>query len=171
VGNAKALSQLETIKDTPEGRKIAILAGDGVDAADLKAVQDALLKAKAVVEVVGTHLGALTAADGAAVPVMHSVLTAESVMFDAVYVPGGAGSAEALMSNADAIHFVQEAFKHYKPLGAGGDGASVFDTAAINADDPGVVIAANGAEAAAPFMDAIGKHRFWDRTRAKLMPA
>jgi catalase len=171
VGKAKALSQLETIKDTPEGRKIAILAGDGVDAADVKAMQDALLEAKAVVEVVGTHLGALAAADGSAVPTMHSVLTAESVMYDAVYVPGGAGSAEALMGNADAIHFVQEAFKHFKPLGAGAEGADVLDTAAISADDPGVVIAANGADAAAPFLAAVGKHRFWDRQRAKLMPA
>jgi catalase len=171
VGKAKALSQLETIKDTPEGRKIAILAGDGVEAADVKAVQDALLNAKAVVEVVGTHLGALAAADGSAVPVMHSVLTAESVMYDAVYVPGGAGSAEALKSNADAIHFVQEAFKHFKPLGAAGAGADVLELAAIKADDPGVVTAASGAEAAEPFMAAVGKHRFWDRARAKLMPA
>ncbi len=120
VGKAKALSQLETIKDTPEGRKIAILAGDGVDAADVKAVQDALLNAKAVVEVVGTHQGALKAADGSDVPAPVSVLTAKSVMYDAVYVPGGADSAAALASNADAVHFVQEAFKHYKPVGAAG---------------------------------------------------
>ena len=171
VGKAKALSQLETIKDTPKGRKIAILAGDGVDAADVKAMQDALLEAGAMVEVVGTHLGPLTAADGSAVPTKHSVLTAESVMFDAVYVPGGADSAAALTSNANAIHFVQEAFKHFKPLGAGAEGADVLDTAAISADDPGVVVAASGAEAVNPFMAAVGKHRFWDRERAKLMPA
>jgi catalase len=171
VGKAKALSQLETIKDTPEGRKIAILAGDGVNAADVKAVQDALLNAKAVVEVVGTHQGMLKAADGADVPAPFSVLTVKSVMYDAVYVPGGADSAAALASNADAVHFVQEAFKHYKPVGAAGDGADFLDKAAIKADDPGVVVADTGSAVADPFMAAIGKHRFWDRERAALMPA
>ena len=171
VGTAKALSQLETIKDTPKGRVIAILAGDGVDAADVAAMQKALLDAGALkVEVVGTHLGTLTAADGTEIPAPKSVLTAESVMYDAVYVPSGAGSAEALQGNADAIHFVQEAFKHYKPVAASGEGAQVFETAAINAGDPGVVVADAGGAIDA-FLAAIGKHRFWDRERAKLMPA
>ena len=104
-------------------------------------------------------------------PAPFSVLTVKSVMYDAVYVPGGADSAAALASNADAVHFVQEAFKHYKPVGAAGDGADFLDKAAIKADDPGVVVADTGAAVADPFLAAIGKHRFWDRERAALMPA
>ena len=42
---------------------------------------------------------------------------------------------------------------------------------ALKADDPGVVVADTGAAVSDPFMAAIGKHRFWDRTRATLMPA
>jgi catalase len=170
VGAASGLSQLETIKDTPKGRKVAILAADGVDAADVAAMQEALLNAGAAVEVVGTHLGMLVAADGTEIPAPKSVLTTPSVVYDAVYVPSGADSAAALQANADAVHFVQEAFKHYKPVAAGGEGASVFETAAITADDPGVVIADAGGAIDA-FLAAIGKHRFWDRERAKLMPA
>jgi catalase len=170
VGAAKALSQLETIKDTPKGRKVAILAADGVDAADVQAMQAALLDAGAAVEVVGTHLGVLTAADGTEIAAPKSVLTTPSVVYDAVYVPSGADSAAALQGNADAVHFVQEAFKHYKPMAASGEGADVFATAAINADDPGVILADAGGAIDA-FLAAIGKHRFWDRERAKLMPA
>lgn len=84
---------------------------------------------------------------------------------------GGAGSISALTSSADALHLVQEAFKRYKPIGAAGEGGDFLDKAAIKAEDPGVVIADTGAAAAEPFMAAIGKHRFWDRTRASLMPA
>jgi catalase len=170
VGTAKALSQLETIKDTPKGRKVAILAADGVDAADVQAMQEALLNAGAAVEVVGTHLGMLVAVDGTEIPAPKSVLTTPSVVYDAVYVPSGADSAAALQGNADAIHFVQEAFKHYKPVAASGEGADVLKTAAISAEDPGVVIADAGGAIDA-FLEEIGKHRFWDRERAKLMPA
>ena len=139
------------------------------------AMQKALLDAGAAVDVVGTHLGTLVAADGQEISAPKSVLTDASVMYDAVYVPGGADGAAALQANADAIHFVQEAFKHYKPIAANGAGADVLTTAAVNADDPGIVVAQDGAAQAGSVIDAflaaIGKHRFWDRTRAGVMPA
>ncbi len=169
VGKAKALSQLESVKDTPKGRKIAILAGDGVDAADVMAMQKALKAAGAAAEVVGVHLGMLTAVGGDPIAAPKSVLTADSVMYDALYVPRGAGSAQALVASADAMHFVREAFKHYKPICAGGEGADVLAKAAITAADPGVVVIDDGGADA--FLAAIGKHRFWDRQRAKEMSA
>jgi catalase len=48
-----------------------------------------------------------------------------SVMFDAVLVPGGAASAQALMKDGDAVHFVLEAFKHCKALCLIGESADI----------------------------------------------
>ena len=52
----------------------------------------------------------------------HSFATVSSVLFDAVYVPGGA-RAEVLCRNADAVRFVKEAYKHRKAIAASGDAA------------------------------------------------
>ena len=53
-------------------------------------------------------------------------LTASSVLFDAVYVPGGARSVAALTAERDAIDFVTEAYRHCKPLAATGEGIELL---------------------------------------------
>jgi catalase len=55
-----------------------------------------------------------------------SLLTASSVLFDAVYVPGGAQSVAALVGDRDAVEFVLEAYRHCKPIAATGDGAELL---------------------------------------------
>lgn len=169
AGKAKHLSQLEFVPGTPLGRKVAILAADGVNGAELTAMQGALQDAGITVEVVAPHLGTIQNAEGDAIPVNESLLTTASVLYDAVYVPGGADSVSALQGSGDALHFVQEAFKHYKPIAASGEGADFFQAAGI-ADEPGV-LTGEDAGMATDFLEAIGQHRFWDRQLPAQMPA
>ena len=169
AGRAKKLSQLEYVPGTPATRKVAILAADGVNGAEVTQMQGALQEAGVMVEVVAPHLGAIQSANGDAVPVNQSLLTTASVLYDAVYVPGGADSVNALQDSGDALHFIQEAFKHYKPVAASGEGADFFQAAGIAAE-PGVVTGENGTITSA-FLEAIGQHRFWDRQLPARMPA
>jgi catalase len=95
--------------------------------------------AGAQAKLVAPRLGTIEASDGSAVPVDFSFLTASSVLFDAVYVPGGAASASTLRGNADAIHFVDEAFKHCKTIAATTEGVDVLAVTAapqMSQDDP-----------------------------------
>ena len=48
-----------------------------------------------------------------------SFLTATSVVFDAVYVPAGE---KGLLDNADAIHFINESYRHCKAIATDGTG-------------------------------------------------
>ena len=169
AGKAKGLSQMEYVPGTPATRKVAILAADGVNGDEVTGIQSALQEAGAMVEVVAPHLGTIQSAAGDAIPVNQSLLTTASVLYDAVYVPGGADSASALQGNGDALHFIQEAFKHYKPLAASSEGADFFQAAGI-ANEPGVVVG-EGTAIANNFLEAIGQHRFWDRQLAPQMPA
>ena len=82
-------------------------------------------------KVVAPRLGDLTGARGQAVPVDWSLLTAGSVLFDAVYVPGGDKSAEALAAEAAAVLFVREAYKHCKAIAASGAGVGLLKAAGI----------------------------------------
>jgi catalase len=169
VRASPALSMIKPPTGSIKGRKIAVLAADGFE--DFASVQQALLAAGAVVHVVGPVLGALESADGDAIEAPKSVLHAASVEYDAVLVAGGAKSAAALAKNAEALHFVREAFKHCKTVGAIGEGIDVLQAAALlpagkaakPPQRPGLVLGRADAAFAKAFANAVGLHRHWDR--------
>ena len=78
------------------GRKVAILAADGVNAAELQAVKAALGSVGITPEVVAPALGSVKGAAGEDVPVDRSFLSTASVMYDGLYVPGGSQAIDAL---------------------------------------------------------------------------
>ena len=182
---APETSIIANAKPGAKGRKIAILAADGVDATGLQAMKTALQAAGTRAEVVAPHLGTLSA-PGGAVPVDKALVTTGSVMYDAVYVPGGAPSAATLASDGLAVQFVNEAYKHGKPIAAtdegvnvlragfpGGPGANPNPDAATQAAH-GLILDTGAADAAAVgdrFVQAVGKHHFFDRPLAEGVPA
>jgi catalase len=105
---------------------VAVLAADGVDTADVERVKAGLLSEGAIPEVIGPHAGSLHGEDGGAVSVDKALPTAASVMYNAVVLPGGKAAAEALGQVGDAMHFVTEAFKHGKTIGALGEGVDLI---------------------------------------------
>lgn len=95
-----------------------------------------------------------------------------SLVFDAVFVAGGAESVAALRGSGDAVDYVREAFRHAKPLGALGDGAGLLAAAGVagpGARVPGVSMAQQPSDLAQGFMADMTVHRHWDRaTKAAL---
>lgn len=92
-------------------------------------------------------------------------------MFDAVHVPQG--DVDALQADPAAVLFICEAYKHDKPIGAGGTGAMLVAAAARAAGidggfaGPGVVLAKkDGASEHDALLEAVGEHRWWARTDA-----
>jgi catalase len=164
VEKSSALSMVTTVKDTAKSRKVAILAADGVDGKAVAEMTSALTAAGAAGKVVAPHGGTLRAADGAAIPIDFSLLTVGSVLFDAVYVPGGKGSVEALRAEGRAVLFVTEAYKHCKALAASGDGRALLPDTRIE-PDPAVVVGTDAEvrKVAAAFVKAIAQHRHWPR--------
>jgi catalase len=165
-----ALSMANTPKDTIQSRKIAILATDGVDERALFEMKGALEDEGASVEVVSTHLGFITSLNDEQIQVDDTTLTTASVLFDAVYVPGGANSVASLEADADAVHFLNEAFKHCKPIAANAGAAQLIEATYFSKkvdSDEGVLIG----EAPAAFIEAIKQHRFWERERTRKIPA
>jgi len=160
-----ALSMEKTVKDTIATRKIAILAADGVDMPSLKQMKDALELAGAAAKIVAPRLGTLQGADGDELLIDFSLLTASSVLFDAVYVPGGEGSVAALAGERDAIEFIAEAWRHCKVIAATGEGVNLLPAGVENAPKEGVLASSGPATAALiqRFINAVAQHRFWNR--------
>lgn len=123
-----ALSMANTVKDTAKSRRVAILAADGVEGAAVEAMKRALTEVGATPKVVAPRGGTLTTARGAKIPVDFSLLTVGSVLFDAVFIPGGVDSAKALAEEAVAVLFVNEAYKHCTALAVTGAGFALLPT-------------------------------------------
>jgi catalase len=171
-GKSAALSMASTVKDTIATRKVAILAADGVDDASVAAMKSALADAGAQGKLVAPRLGFLKGAGGDELPIDFSFLTGSSVLFDAVYVPGGKKSVEALLGERDAIEFVTEAFRHCKTIAASGAGTNLLracpglegvkESSGVGAVE-GVVTAGEVAPVIPRFLDLIARHRHWNR--------
>jgi catalase len=180
VDHAASLSMENTRKDTILSRRIAILASDGVDGS-LQYIKQALEAAGATVEVVSKFLGTVQTLDGQAVKVDKNYLTTGSIMYDAVFLPGGLECVQTLQKHGEALHFINEAFKHCKPIGAISEGIDLLSAAALagvqlanndagSVSDKGVVTAANRGEIDAfanVFITAIAQHRHWEREATK----
>lgn len=158
------------------GRKVAFLAADGVDEAGLQAVKAELAKSGVVVKVLAPHLGTLRGANGGTVKVDDLIVTMPSVVFDAVFVPGGGASVTALKASGDAVHFVREAFKHAKALAALAGGSDLLAAAGIPAPAAGVAAAGVNTSSdpgalARGFLADIAVHRHWERAQKDTIAA
>ena len=170
IDRSPALSMAGTPKDSIKTRQIAMLAADGVDAAALKTTKDALLAGGAVCKLIAPHGGFIKDNKGAAQKVDMSFLTAASVLFDAVYVPAGE---KGLLDNADAIHFINEAYRHCKPIATDETGLLDQTYAGAKLKKGGAaaagILAGNGKTNA--FIKAIKQGRFWEREANDKVPA
>jgi catalase len=172
IAPSPALSMMNTVMDTIATRRIAILAADGVDMASLKQVKEAIERNGGAAKIVAPRLGTMTGGDGDSALIDFSLLTTSSVLFDAVYVPGGAASVAALAADRDATEFVTEAYRHCKPIAATSEGTDFLRSCPGVLDEgpdqtTGVFATAGAASPAfvQQFAAAVARHRFWDRAR------
>jgi catalase len=168
-------------KRTIKTRKIAFLVADGFDDDSLLEMKKSLMTAGARVCTVAPHLGTVMSVGGQVVNADFSFLTASSVLFDAVYVPGGEASVNTLKGLPEVPEFVTEAYKHCKAIAADGAGSEILRLVGLNVGTPsdgangedqmsdtGVVVGSNGdiKSLGAEFIQAIAMHRHWDRERS-----
>ncbi|MGI4886204.1 MAG: catalase [Janthinobacterium lividum] len=170
-------SKINAGKTGIKTRHVAILATDGADVAAIGMLMKTLMDQGAQTAIVATHLGTLQGKDGEQLLINWTFQSTSSVLFDAVYVAPGAQSVAKLQQDADAVRFVNEAYRHCKPVAASAEGVELLKAAAYpGATDilgaEGVVTSPNAdvAGLAAKFVAAIAQHRFWSR-ELQAMPA
>jgi catalase len=165
-------------KDSIKTRKIAFLVADGFDDTAVLKMKQVLLTAGAAVMTVAPRLGMLTGAKGEQIKADLSFLTGSSVVFDAVYVPGGKDSVAALKNQKEPANFLNEAYKHCKTIAASGAGVELLQKAGIIRDSGEGAVKAEGTisqagivvgreddvvRIAPAFVKGICQHRHWER--------
>ncbi|VVO14921.1 catalase HPII [Pseudomonas fluorescens] len=170
LAESPALSQVNLLSGDIKTRKVAILAADGVDGAAIAALKKALEAEGAHAKLLGPTSAPVTTSDGKSLAVDASMEGLPSVAFDAVFVPGGAKSVQALSTDGVALHYVLEAYKHLKAIALHGEAKQLLDVLKLEAD-AGLIVGGD-AKALKAFFAAIAQHRVWDREpKAKAIPA
>jgi catalase len=176
VKPSPALSMANLPGDSVKTRQVAIVFAEGSDGAAIEQMQKSLRAAGAQGRLVGHRLGPIATTAGA-LAAEFSVFTTSSVLFDAVFVPGGQPAIDTLATDPQALDFLCDAFTHYKPIAATGAGASLLEMAGITGATPhpkagpdadpsaGVVTGGDGqvARVAKEFVAALASGRQWAR--------
>ncbi len=183
--SSPALSQ-ENKPKSAATRKAAILLENGFNEKELMQVMEALKAAGVQAEIISTNLSVLTGTGGQKVEVGKAYVNAGSILYDAVYIPGGRQHADTLVKQGDALHFVNEAFKHCKTIAATNEGIDLL----VQSEMQGVTLAdekssrlftefgvvtvrnvPNMADFGQEFIAAIAQHRHWGRQTKQMVPA
>jgi protease I len=106
-----------------DGRRVAILATDGVEEVELTQPRDAVTEAGATAEIISLDDGEIQAMNGDIEPagryrVDRKAADVSASDYDAVIMPGGTVNADRLRMDADVRRFVQDVFAAGKPVGA-----------------------------------------------------
>src|ERR1700761_2622600 len=104
------------------GRRVAILAADGVERVELEQPRDAVRNAGAETELLSIHAGEIVARnndleDAGTFSVDKVVADASVDDYDALLLPGGTVNPDKLRMDEDAVGFVRDFFRSGKPIG------------------------------------------------------
>ncbi|MCG3089505.1 catalase [Sporosarcina cyprini] len=161
--NVSASSPALSQENTPKyaySLKTGILIGNDFNGAEVKAVVKELLKYGVVVDIISEKLGTVKGADGVEAVVNATFTTASPVLLDSIYVVGGK-SDDQQSFDRHIIDYINETYRHYKPIGVASTGMELFEESDAK-EGPGVVL--DGHQGFADrFIHAIAMQRFWNR--------
>lgn len=112
------------MKQSVEGKRVAILATNGFEESELKSPKSALIVAGVKVDVVSLDEGAIRGWSGPKKdwsdfhPVDRLVSSAKADDYDMLVIPGGVFNPDSLRINDDALQFTRAFFEQHKPVGA-----------------------------------------------------
>ncbi|KAG2191608.1 hypothetical protein INT47_000369 [Mucor saturninus] len=156
--------------DNIKTRTVAILTAPGTNTAEARAMFNFLKSKGAYPTYVGLHLGSQDGLD-----ITDTYMTTASVLFDAVYVPGGQKAIGAMTARSSFFPyeepkmFILDSFRHGKPIAASAEGISLLKYAGIDIpvgkakEAKGVITDEKEAGVQTAFEKALIQQRFWSR--------
>ncbi|WP_417363402.1 catalase [Galbibacter sp.] len=171
ITDSPALSMEKSKGKTIATRKVAFLVADGVSQKSIDKLKTSLEKGGAEVVFVAPKVGSIKTEEGETLEIQHSFLTDASVLYDAMFLPGGKKSVERLKKEPDVFHFSNEMFRHCKPLAFSKDSEPLIDKMYFekNRDDWALITESDNASLK-NFITALEKHRIWERENSRKVP-
>lgn len=173
IEKSEALSMARIKNPSIETRVIAFLLADGFSDADITAMKKALEAQGAFTKIIAPRHGTVVSDKGKEYPVDEAFDSTASVLYDAVFVPGGDKSVASIQEDPDVIHFINELYRHCKALAFTDASAAILEHTYIKKEkeEAGIYIEKNVEKLSAAFITGMGQHRFWEREIQRLVPA
>ncbi len=161
LNESPVLSQANTKFEGIATRQIAVLAAEGFKMANFEKMKKALESEHAVINIIAPHGGNIKCDTDLEHKVSASIATTESVLYDAIYIPGGKKSVDSLSKNPKFKKFVNESLKHCKAIAADDEGEGFLDETFVKHFKEDKAVCINSAPK--DFIKAIAQHRNWER--------
>ncbi|QEL10731.1 catalase HPII [Kushneria phosphatilytica] len=166
-----ALSLMARLPGNIRYRKVAILAANGVDGDQVESIRSKLKAEGAQGFVIAPSMAPLKTRAGDTLAPDAMLNGLPSVTMDAVIVPGGSDSVEALKKSGLGRYYLQEAWKHLKVIATVGEAKELIEAANVEMGE-GVLNADSVDGFMEEFVSLVGQHRVWSRdAKANDMPA
>ena len=157
--DSPTLSIIKKAMPILKGRKVGVLVTDGADDKLLADVRSAVEAEGAMVELVAPKIGGVKTAGGKQLAADHTITGGPSVVFDAVVLAVTQEGVAALIKEAAAVEWVQNAFVHLKFIGHTAAAKPLMDKASV-VPDAGVIAIESGIDT---FIKGAKTHRLWER--------
>ena len=151
-----------------QGRKVALLVANGVEAESLIKLHSKLFELGAVPRFVAPHIGPLTTSKGAVIDADASLENEPGFLFDALVLPDGERGVRELAKDGHTLEFIKDQYRHCKPIMVMTASTVLMHMAQIppllpsGNEDPGIVVGIDDS-AIAQFVSAIARHRHPER--------
>ncbi|HSP47431.1 MAG TPA: catalase [Clostridiaceae bacterium] len=153
-----ALSQMNTIMK-PDTLKIGILITEGFNGKALEGMMKAMKDAKVQTVVISSKLSPVADESGGKTEPKATFTTMDPVVLDGIYVNIGKDATD--MEKKETAKYIQETYMHFTPLAVTSAGAELLKPAMKG--QPGVLLEEGKGMTPDTFIEAIAKHRHWDR--------
>ena len=101
-----------------DGKKIALLSGNGFEDSELLQPLEAIKAAGATVEIISEEAGEISGKDESKVSVDKTVDDVSAIDYDGLLLPGGVSNPDKMRQNKSAVNFVRDFFEQHKPVAA-----------------------------------------------------
>ncbi|MDH0032959.1 MULTISPECIES: catalase HPII [unclassified Acinetobacter] len=155
------LSMQAFIPEDIQGKKIAVLIHNNVNAESLYTIQNWVIKENAIVHLLTPTPAPVKGIRGEQV-VSDGMQKAEpSIAYDAVIIADG-DNLEEVLQDGVAKHYLLEAYKHLKPIVFLGNKSELLEQLGLSADD-GTLLGDDFKYVAEKFKQLLRHHRIWSR--------
>jgi len=158
-----ALSILKNGPDSFAGRRVGILVTDGVDAAQLRSLMDAISKEGASAKLIAPQVGGVKSSDGKMIRADERIEGGPSVLFDAVALMVSADGAKKLADEPAVRDFIADAVAHHKFIAHTEAAKPLLDRAGLSGNQKAQLVPLEGQEGQADFIACCRKLRNWDK--------
>ncbi|WP_333663988.1 catalase HPII [Acinetobacter sp.] len=155
------LSMQAFIPEDIQGKKIAVLIHDKVNAESLYTIQNWVIKENAIVHLLTPTPAPVKGIRGEQVASDGMQKAEPSIAYDAVIIADG-DNLEEVLQDGVAKHYLLEAYKHLKPIVFLGNKSELLEQLGLSADE-GTLIGDDFKYVAEKFKQLLRHHRIWSR--------